>query len=166
MQNKAMKKQLIVLTAFFMSMFGFSQTVIEKSSIDSGGANATVGTTTLLYTIGEAVVQENSNGSIHISEGFISAEVLDVLEISDYTELLGVSIYPNPTIDYVKINFLNNDVHLITLFDFSGKQLGVFQSGNGHLFSLDMQKYSSGMYLVLVRNTQKQQYKTFKLVKE
>ncbi len=67
-----MRKQLIIFVAFFSSMFGFSQTVIEKSSIDSGGDNTTVGTTTLLYTIGKVVVQETSNGTIHISEGFIS----------------------------------------------------------------------------------------------
>jgi len=161
-----MKKQLIIFIILFSSLFGYSQTSIEKSSIDSGGDTATVGTTTLLYTIGEAVVQETSNGTIHISEGFISAEVLDVLEISDYTELVGVSIYPNPTIDYVKINFSTNEEHLITLFDYSGKQLGVYQSGNDHLFSLDMQKYSSGIYLVLVQNKNQQQYNTFKLVKE
>ena len=166
MPNRIMKKELIVLTAFFMSMLGFSQTSIEKSSIDSGGDKATVGTTILLYTIGEVVVQETTDGNIHISEGFISTEVLDVLEISNYTELVGVSIYPNPTIDYVNINFSNNDTHLITLFDYSGKQLKTSQTRNEVLFSLDMQKYSSGVYLVLVQNTQKQQYKTFKLVKK
>ena len=57
---------LILLTTFV----GFSQTVIQKSIIDSGGAGATVGTTTIFYTLGEVAVQENTNGSTHISEGF------------------------------------------------------------------------------------------------
>jgi len=165
MQNKVMKKQLIVLTALFMSLFSFSQTILEKSSIDSGGDSATVGSTTLLYTLGEVVVHETTNGNIHISEGFISASILDMLEISDYAELVGVSMYPNPTIDYVKINFSTNKIHLITLFDYSGKQLGVFQSGNDFSFSLDMRKYSIGVYVVVVQNKHRQ-YKTFKLVKK
>lgn len=45
---------------------------IYKSSIDSGGATASKGDIQILYTIGEANVQESNSGNIILSEGFVS----------------------------------------------------------------------------------------------
>jgi hypothetical protein len=68
-----MKTKITLLIPLLMSFLGTAQT-IEKFSIDSGGASATVGGIQILYTIGEVNVQELNTSSISISEGFINAD--------------------------------------------------------------------------------------------
>ncbi|WP_179007558.1 hemagglutinin protein [Winogradskyella forsetii] len=69
-----MKTTLTLTTIFLISFFGMAQS-IEKFSIDSGGASATAGGIQILYTIGEVNVQEYSNTSLSVSEGFINADL-------------------------------------------------------------------------------------------
>jgi len=69
-----MKKLLIILLAFSFVQFTQGQS-IDKFSIDSGGASATVGGIEILYTIGEVNVQEISVGNIQVSEGFINGSL-------------------------------------------------------------------------------------------
>lgn len=66
-----MKTTLAILSLLLVPIFGTAQ-VIEKFSIDSGGASSTAGGIEILYTIGEVNVQEVAIGSIQVSEGFIN----------------------------------------------------------------------------------------------
>lgn len=74
LKTQTMKALLILLISLNFALFAQAQT-IEKFSIDSGGAMATVSNISLLYTIGEVNVQELSTATNHISEGFINANM-------------------------------------------------------------------------------------------
>jgi hypothetical protein len=160
-----MKTKLTILVSLF-SIIGFSQTAIKKSSIDSGGATTTTGTLTMVYTIGELSVNETNSGNIHISEGFIGPNILTNLGLEDYTELEGVTIYPNPTIDFVNIHFSDADNYEISIFDYSGKQIDFIRTDTTDQQTVNMGQYSNGIYMVLVKNATKQQFKTYKIVKK
>lgn len=159
-----MKIQITIL-AILMSSLGFTQTSIKKSSIDSGGAIAQNGTISILYTVGELAVQETTNGTIHISEGFISPEMLDALDVKSYTSLTGISIFPNPTVDYVTVHFTNSSNYLITITDLTGKKINSFTT-NDSQFQIEMSNYSNGVYLVLVKDISNKKYKVYKILKE
>ncbi|OUR90405.1 hemagglutinin protein [Flavobacteriales bacterium 34_180_T64] len=64
------KTKLIILTVLLVSFISNSQN-IYKSSIDAGGASASVGDIQVFYTIGEVNVQELNSGNIQASEGFV-----------------------------------------------------------------------------------------------
>jgi len=72
-----MKTILTIFILLLVPFFGISQS-IEKFSIDSGGASSTVGNIEILYTIGEVTINEFSNGSIQVSEGFINPLQLSI----------------------------------------------------------------------------------------
>ena len=67
-------KKTLTLFAMALVLFGQAQS-IEKFSIDSGGGSVTAGGIQMLYTIGEVNVQEYSNATISVSEGFINGDL-------------------------------------------------------------------------------------------
>jgi uncharacterized protein YxeA len=160
-----MKKTLIIIALLIVEL-GFAQLSIKKSSVDSGGTVVTNSSITIIQTIGEVVVQENTTGTLHISEGFISPDMQSVLAVDNYASLEGVTIFPNPTIDFVKIHFMSNSNYFISLTDSSGKQIAAYNTIETNQYSLDMTSYSSGIYLVLVKDLSKQLYKVYKIVKK
>lgn len=87
-----MKTQLTLLISCLMIAIGSAQT-IEKFSIDSGGASATVGNINILYTIGEVNVQEYSQPTVSVSEGFINADFR--IKVNTKTFLQGPMLFPS-----------------------------------------------------------------------
>lgn len=149
-----------------LAFTSYSQIAIKKESIDSGGGIATAGNLKIIHTIGETVVQENSSGTIHISEGFISPEILNSLDLQDYTTLTGVRVFPNPTTDYINISFSETGNYTITIFDYQGKQIATMDTNKTDTQIINMDTYSTGVYLVVVKNTAKQQFKVYKVIKK
>lgn len=166
LKNNKMKKSFIIL-ALFIATIGFSQTAIKKSSIDSGGTSITNGTTSVLYTIGEVAVQENTQGTIHLSEGFISSDILAFLGISDdYSLLQGVHVYPNPSVDFVNFKFTDEAAYTLSIFDYSGKEIKKMNTQTTNLYTINLSRMASGLYIIVVTNSVKKQYNTFKILKE
>lgn len=159
-------KTLFTTVFALFTILGFSQVAIKKSSLDSGGAATTNGTLAIIYTVGELAIQENTTGTIHISEGFIGGDVFTSLGIDNYTPLESVSIFPNPTVHNVTIHFSNSDNYEINIFDYSGKQINAITTSHTNQQMINMMNYTSGIYFILVKNTDKQQYKTYKIIKE
>jgi len=137
-----MKKTLIIIALLIVEL-GFSQLTVKKSTIDSGGTITHNGNTTMLYTVGELAVLENVNATISIS---------------------GISVYPNPTINYVNLNFEHQDIYNISIFDINGKQL-VSKTVNTNNYQLDFTHYAQSVYLVVVKNKSNKTYRTFKIIK-
>ena len=159
-----MKIQITILAVFMFSL-AFAQTSIKKSGTDSGGQLSQNGNITMLSTIGEIAVQESSNTNVYISEGFIGPEIDLALRIDKYDEMIGVSIYPNPTVDFVNIDFANiNDVDIV-LYDSKGKKI-LTKSTSNNKFKINMSNYIVGSYILLIKNEEQQLYKTYKIVKK
>lgn len=158
-----MKKVFTIIT-FFISVIGFSQITIEQSSISSGGASSTNGTLSMIYSIGEVAVNETSSGNIHISEGFISSKMLNVLGVINYSSLENIQVYPNPTIDFVNIDFGQIDSYTISIYNNLGKELKTIKTNNAKE-QVSFENYAAGVYIILIKNSQNQLYKTFKLIK-
>lgn len=161
-----MKKQITIIAVLF-ALTAFSQTAIKKSSIDSGGDFATNGTKTLLYTLGEVAVQENTQGTTQLSEGFISSDILTSLGISDdYSLLQGVHVYPNPSVDFVNFKFTDQAVYTLSIFDDLGKEIEQMSTQSTDLYTINLSQMASGIYLIVVTDFAKKQYNTFRILKE
>lgn len=159
-------KKTIIITSMLIVQLGFAQLTIKKSTIDSGGQIAQNGTTTIISTIGEVVVQENTQGTIHISEGFISPDMQISLSLDNYTALEGISIYPNPTVDFVNIETLNTENINVSLFDLNGRILlnKTFSSNDNK--QINMKPYAVSTYLLVVKNVETQKYRAYKIIKK
>lgn len=159
-------KTIIIILSLFITAIGFSQTTIDKSSIDSGGAVATDGAVNVIYTIGEVAVQETTVGAIHISEGFISAGSIVALELERYTPLLGVNIYPNPAIDFVNISLVTTANYEISIYDFLGRKTATYQVTNSDSKRIALSQLANATYIVLIKNNDTKQFASYKLIKE
>jgi len=159
-----MKTKLTIL--FICVMFcGYSQTEILKSSISSGGAVTEVGNLKLIYSIGENAIQENETGTLQLSEGFINSVPIGVvLGTEDFLELTGISMYPNPTIDYINLQFKAISEYEMLLFDVLGKQLGTYKTAISH-FKIDMRHLSNGVYFINIKDNINKQFKVFRIIK-
>lgn len=159
-------KQILTIILVFIVVSAIGQTTIKKSSIDSGGASASIGSIAMVYSIGESDIQEKSTGDIHVSEGFISSCIATMVGLKEYSKLEGVTVYPNPTIDFVTVSFPRADDYEITLFDNTGKQTEIVNSVGSDTQEIDMSRLSSGVYMVLVKNTGQQKFNTYKIIKK
>ncbi len=158
-------EKIATILALFMATIGFSQTAIKKSSIDSGGASETTGNITLIYTIGEVAVQEQTNGNIHISEGFISVDSHQSLGIDDgFNPLQNVNVFPNPTSEFLVVNLEKLGDYELFLFDLNGQKLASYPLINQKDLQIDFQAYSVGTYFLVIKN--KDQNSSFKIIKQ
>jgi hypothetical protein len=146
-----------------------AQTTIIKSSIDSGGNSISYADYKLIYTIGEIAIQESNEATFHFSEGFITPELLKSLTIEDYTQLFGVSFYPNPATDWVTIQFPEDSNIEVQAYDLNGKSVEIpkieIMEENPNEVTLQLAHLSSAVYAIVVMDHQNKKYKHLKLIK-
>jgi len=159
-------KNLLTLITLLTVVTGFSQITIDKSSIDNGGASTTVGARSVIYTIGEVAINEATSGNIHVSEGFISTSTLgETLGVENYSPLEGIKVFPNPTTNYVNIHFKTTDTYQISLYNTNSKQLLKLNPKQTSEQTLDLKNLPNGLYLLVIKNSIKQTFKTYKIIK-
>lgn len=143
---------------------------ISKQVIGSSGQSITNGTTTLNFTVGEPVVGLVNNIST-ISQGFWAQLVNDgTLSVSSYTEAeVQIGVYPNPVVDYLKLSFKNPSVQEfdVKLIDINGRTLinKIFQNNTSNT-QLDMTRFSSGIYVLVVTTNDINYSKSIKIIKQ
>jgi hypothetical protein len=122
---------------------------IEKFSIDSGGNITSNDNIAILYTIGEVNVQELNAGNILLSEGFISSNFGETLNIEVSSIDNQLLLYPNPAKDLVTFANLPLGETQIKVFDLSGKE--VFTKHiNAETTTINTTNFANGVYLVRI----------------
>ena len=154
----------LAIVLFFISLTTFSQTNIKKSNIDSGGASIINGNTTVIYTVGEVVVQEQTVGNIHLSEGFIGKDIQKVLGVSNFELFNEFKIFPNPTSDYVNIIFNKSSYYEISITDLNGRKINQIKSKKCSN-TIDVSSLSSGTYFIILKDINVNKYNSIKLIK-
>lgn len=141
-------KNILTFIMGFGCLWTQAQT-IEKFSIDSGGNSTSNGNITVLYTIGEVNVQELNAGNILLSEGFISSNFGETLNIEVSSIDNQLLLYPNPAKDLVTITKLPYSKTYIKVFDLSGKE--VFTKHiNAETTTINTTNFANGVYLVRI----------------
>ncbi len=159
-------KTFLTIIALLVAFSSFGQTAIKKNSIDSGGDISTNGTTKMVYTLGEVAVQENTTGNIHVSEGFIGSNNFVVLNIENYSILSDVKVYPNPTSDYININFTQKSDYDISIYNMAGELIYSKQIIESNKESINLNKFPAGTYLFVVKQVAEQKATTYKIIKK
>ena len=160
-----MLKNVFLIIFVVISTTLSAQTVITKSNISSGGGTTTAGTTRIIYTVGEVAVNETTQGTVHISEGFINPEFANETGLSDYRQNeLNVSVFPNPAKDFVNVKFPDAKSYEIDLYSADGKIISTYTT-NSTIEQIPVNNLSSGEYLMIVKNTSEKTFKTFNLIK-
>ncbi len=144
-----------------LSVMGLS----AQSVIVPFGGDATDGSVTVSYTVGQVAVQANSDGSTTIYEGVQQPYEIQIIGIDDYPGIvLNAIVYPNPTVGNVQLTMNNEQLEgEVRVFDMNGKILFV-KKIEGENTEIPMLDLAAGTYFVNVVS-EKQVLKTFKVVK-
>jgi len=156
-----MKSIAILLLSFFAMSLAKGQEAIVAAGGESSGSGGTSS-----YSVGQIIytAETGSNGSV--SQGIQQPyEIFAVSEAENNLIAIGISVFPNPTSDFLRINiedFQSEDLQY-TLQDLQGKQLK-----NGQVTSsetkVEMTELASSTYILVITNNQ-QMVKTFKIIK-
>ena len=151
----------VLLISFYSLLYFncFSQQVIStqgNSSSNSAGS--------LDYTIGDLIITFGSNDSTHLTQGF-HQPVFEITNIETIEISFEVSIYPNPAVDQLNIQFIEIDKgSRFDLYDASGKLL-VTKLITNHYMVIPFCKYETGVYFLSFISSENQLLKTFKVQK-
>jgi type IX secretion system substrate protein len=160
---------MIRILLFFLGLLfwtpGYSQSVSPEVTASAGdhfsGTNVQ-----LSWTIGEIMVETYVNDMNQLTQGFHQANLI-VSAVEDQIEWVQINVFPNPTSNILNIEWSENEAsHTMSLYDASGKLL--MSQKKSYQFmpdSLDLSAYPAGSYLLRFTNHNKNQVKTFKILK-
>lgn len=159
----------LCLTFLLLNASLFSQTTLLKSSIDSGGNAMAYADYKMIYTVGEIAIQESNEATFHFSEGFIAPVLQNSLALDEYTQLFGVSFYPNPATDWVTIHFPEDSNIEVQAYDLNGKSVEIpkidILEEIPNEVTLQLAHLSSAVYAIVVIDHQNKKFKHLKLIK-
>lgn len=164
-----MKRKLFLYLIVLVSMQMQGQS-ISKQVIGSSGESITNGTHTLNFTVGEPIVGLIQNGEA-IHQGFWGALFEDgTLSVTTPIEDVNqISVFPNPVVDYIQINYKQEEASKYTtrLFDINGRQVfNLNKNTQNQTTQIDMKNLANGMYLLTISDKSSNYNKSFKIIKK
>ena len=153
-----------ILTTFFLIISVWIVSFAQSAIVPMGGT-ATGNGGTVTYTIGQIAVQTNSDGTASFSEGVQQPFEISIVGMDNYPSIsLSMSVYPNPTLDRLKLEISEMNFNgEVKVFDIGGKYL-FSKKIEGTVTEMDFSSFAPGSYFVNVFND-KEQLKSFKVVK-
>lgn len=152
---------------FFLILFTFSVSLLNaQSAVLATGTNALGGNGSVSYSVGQTAYQYKGPNS-QVLEGVQQAYEITTLSTNEtVTAQEGILLYPNPTRDYLYIDFTSAPYKgsEYQLFDAQGKMIKkdvISQSKS----ELDLSSLPSAVYIIRL-NQNGGNLKTFKVIKK
>ena len=168
--TKNISKPLTLLGAvLLMATMTYAQSIAPQS-VNSGGTKMTQANGSLSFSVGELVVlsQTDSQGNT-LGGGFTAGATLTTVSIQETdAAVLDVKVYPNPTMELVKIqiNHSTLDQVVVTITDLQGKEVynGKY-AGISNTIGINTAAYAPGTYVLSLKNLNNQVLGTYKIIK-
>jgi hypothetical protein len=145
---------------FFFVLATFS--VSAQEVISSQGESYTNSNGSIDFTIGEVIINTETNGTNGITQGFHQTNWVFV-GLDDYVSAFDVSVFPNPSEDVLHINTSSFENVSYTLFDAAGKMI-LQDKLSEEQTQIHVSHLSPGNYTLTIQSTT-QNLKSFKLTK-
>ena len=164
-----MKKIALTLVAGIFAVNFINAQQITPQVVASSGGYTQNGGYSVSWTLGEPVIATAQNDSTTLTQGF-QQPTYNVVAITTQTiEGFDVNVYPNPSSDFVVIDWttdLQNMIY-ITLFDMAGKMISEQSfAATQDKVSLNMSKLASAQYLLEVKTQNNSVTKIFRITKK
>ena len=142
-------KTYILLFSLFLTGFAYGQVQVKKSSISCGGGTGSIAGYHVAYSIGETAMSEKTSGTIHVSEGFIGPDLMNMVSVRNEKLRAMLHLYPNPSSDMLFVRSESQGVMKACIYDLSGKALMSETQGQG-ILKISVKSLPPGSYLVRV----------------
>lgn len=160
-----MKKIIFGFGLLLFMGFGSVQLQAQQAVVPAGG-NASGSSGSVSYTVGQVFYQTKEGPSAYATEGVQQPfEIFNLTSVEDIEHSPGISIFPNPTSDYLIIELdesVNRSMNY-AVFDVSGKQVDN-QLLSGIRTAIPTADLSSGTYFIAIFR-EGEKINTFKVVK-
>lgn len=133
---KSIKFILFLCAMCTLNVFSQNQNVISNGGNyqeSSGGS--------LTWTIGEVVINTLESPDVHVTQGF-NQDWLNFLNIEVFSEKINVSVFPNPTTEFINIEADKKSD--LVIYDASGKSVGQYKIDKTD--QIDLSDFSAGIY--------------------
>lgn len=157
-------KALIILTFLLLSISFQAQTA-QIQTIDNGGESVNNNQLQVIYTIGESFVNEFSNETLLVSEGFINSSILNASLSNNEYKQEDLSIYPNPAVAFLNVTHTSIKNRKFQIFNTIGQKV-LERNLLGKTHRIDVQNLSRGIYVLVIQNLENNQFKKLKFIKE
>lgn len=155
------------LQIIFVSLFFVLNGIASYAQCDIVplGGDATDGSVTVSYTVGQVAMQVNSDGGTTIYEGVQQPYEIQIIGIDNYPGItLNAMVYPNPTTSNLQLTISNEEFEgEVKVFDTNGKYL-FSKKIESSTTEIPMSDFATGTYFVNVCKGQ-QMLKSFKVIK-
>lgn len=153
-----MKKKLFVSFLLFSAYSVTGQEVIATQGDSHSNTNGGID-----YTIGEVVVDTETDGNYDLTQGFHQTN-WRFAGLENHAPEYEAAIYPNPTSEKLNISSSSFEGVTYVLFSAEGK---IIEQDNlsGSITQISVNHLASGSYSVLLKDSNNQLLKTFKLIK-
>ena len=162
-----MKKLLLFSLIFVSHKIVFSQT-ISPEIIATSGDYFTNGNNALSWTIGETVIETYSTSNNMLSQGFQQPYYL-ITDLSENSSAkISVNIYPNPSSNFLTINFsVETKLPLtIEIIDITGNSvLKKFVPAKTIKSEIDISQFAQAVYFFKIISTEQNIFSTYKIQK-
>ena len=151
------QKNLILMIVLFSTIISTK----AQEVVSSSGNYQETSSGSLSWTIGEPITETATNGNT-LTQGFQQSGIT-VTNITELNTELNVSVFPNPTNEFVKIVSSEDRNYTIQLFNISGKLL-VEKEINKTDNTINMNEFTNGTYLLKITN--KNETNTYQIIKQ
>jgi len=146
-----MKNLLLILIA--LPIIGFGQ-ITSPSVISSSGNSYNNGGVNMDYTLGEIVVETQTNSTTILTQGFHQG----VLKVNTSVENIDIKtkVYPNPTTNFIIIELEKNVNADILVYDINGKLVIKDKLNDENQKQFDFSFLKQGNYFLHINIADKQ----------
>ena len=162
--------QLVV--AMLWGTMSYAQSIAPQS-VNSSGAKMSQANGSLSFTVGELVVETQTDGNGNtLGGGFTNGSTSSTTITSvqqPNAEKLMLNVYPNPTADMLTLDIQHIDVdaYTITIFDVSGKQVYTANhAGVSGRININLSSFDSGTYLLNLTSNKQKTLGTYQVIRK
>jgi len=156
-----MIKSTFLFACILLTIITFGQTN-EPELVSSAGDSFSNSIYRIDWSIGECVTSTHSVGDYIITQGF-HQNIFVITVVEDLETNINISVYPNPTSDFITILNEKPTSVSIELIDINGKVL-LQEKNTKTEKQLDFSPYTRGVYFLILKQEEKL-IKSFKIIK-
>jgi hypothetical protein len=151
----------------FSGLLFFGIQIYAQDAIVSSGGNSVGSNGNLSYSVGQVVYTTNFGSNASISQGVQQPfEIQTLLGVENFNIDLQLSVYPNPTANWLTLDIKNisRDNLQYQLFDLNGKLI-ISDSIKSQITTFQLESYPTSIYLLEILENNKK-IKTYKIIKK
>jgi hypothetical protein len=167
-----MKHKFLFILLFIAAASCLRAQTIERQVTGAAGAYQLASWGSLSATVGEAVINTSSSGSLVLTQGFQQPTQTDVAVYRLPGDNVSVKVFPVPAVDEINvvINPGGNDAqYSVVIFDMPGSQIRVpcqnLNNGKETSLLFDIRSIATGSYVMLITDERNTQVKAIKFTK-